>query len=62
MVSSASLLASAKHIKLTALDVEMNTAFEAGKYCLILDKNGNVNVFFRYKRHQKDLAPEILKA
>ena len=62
MVSSASLMANAKHIGLTALDREMDVVKEAGKYCLILDKNGNVNVFFRYKRHQKELAPEILKS
>ena len=62
MVSSADLMANAKQIGLTALDVEIGNAFKAGKYCLILDKNGNVNVFFRYKRHQKELAPEILKS
>ena len=55
-------MANAKHIELKALDAELNIAFASGKYCLILDKNGNVNVFFRYKRHQKDIAPEIFKA
>ena len=62
MVSSADLMSHGKHIGLGTLGVEMETAFQAGKYCLIIDKNGNCNVFFRYKKHQKDLAPEIIKA
>ena len=52
---SAGLIGNAKHISLTALNTEMETATAEKKDCIVIDKNGNCNVFFRYKKHMKDL-------
>ena len=36
---------------MTQLDRAVDTALDAGKYCIIFDKTHNAEVFFRYKAH-----------
>ena len=41
---------------------EIERVRDEGKYLIIWDKNGNVEMFFKYKGHLNDWAPRQLKA
>jgi hypothetical protein len=47
--------------ELKQLVKEVEKARDAGKYLVIWDKNGSVDMFFKYKGHLFDWAPKQLK-
>ena len=50
----------AKFIRIERLDKEVEIAEQLSKYCVIFDRSGNCNVFFRLKRTLRDVDKEIV--
>ena len=49
-----------KTIPIRRLDKEIELAQEDGRYCLVIDMNGNCNIFFGYKATMKDFHKEMI--